>query len=278
VARKKKHPEHVNHERWLVSYADFITLLFAFFVVMFAVSQVDSKKLGRFSESFERALESNAFNSKGKGLLPAEGQKKTPPTPKALKMPPPIKPGVLPNEKQQIRANLDKRAQLARVLNGLSILEIHGELVLRLPERLMFAVGDAQISEDGRVALGLIADEVASRHVNLRVEGHTDNAPIRTARFPSNWELSTTRATSVVAFLVDTKKIDPARLSAAGYGEYHPVAENDSVEGRKMNRRVDIVVVAEDDPPEDTPKPAPEKDEKDDHPAFVAPKKKEPGE
>src|SRR5450432_601470 len=122
MARKKKHPEHVNHERWLISYADFITLLFAFFVVMFAVSQVDSKKLGRFSESFERALESNAFNSKGKGLLPADGQKKTPPAIKSLKLAQPIKPGVLPGEKQQIRANLDKRAQLARVLNGLSIL------------------------------------------------------------------------------------------------------------------------------------------------------------
>ncbi len=278
MARKKKHPEHVNHERWLVSYADFITLLFAFFVVMFAVSQVDSKKVGRFSESFERALESNAFNSKGKGLLPAEGQQKKAPTTKDMKLPVPIKSGVLPGEKQQIRANLGKRAESAHVLSGLAILEIHGELVLRLPERLMFAVGDAQISDDGRLALGLIADEVAARHVRLRVEGHTDNAPIRTARFPSNWELSTTRATSVVAFLVDTKKIDPARLSAAGYSEYHPVAENDSVEGRKMNRRVDIVVVAaEDDSESDEPPPAPASPTKD-GPAVDLPKKKEPAE
>ena len=282
MARKKKHPEHVNHERWLVSYADFITLLFAFFVVMFAVSQVDSKKVGRFSESFERALESNAFNSKGKGLLPAEGSKKKPLQVKDPKAPSPIKTGVLPGEKAQIRANLDKRSKLARVLNGLTILDIHGELVLRLPERLMFAVGDAQISDDGREALGLIADEVATRHVRLRIEGHTDNAPIRTARFPSNWELSTTRSTSVVAFLIDTKKIDPARLSAAGYGEYHPVSENDSVEGRAMNRRVDIVVVAEDDPPADGPAtpdpepvPAPSKDVS---PAADVPKHKEPAE
>ena len=277
MALKKKHPEHINHERWLVSYADFITLLFAFFVVMFAVSQVDSKKVGRFSESFERALESNAFNSKGKGLLPSERPQRKSPPQKDNKVAP-VKSGVLPGEKQQIRVNLQKRAQMAKVLNGLSILEIHGELVLRLPERLMFAVGDAQISEDGRMALGLIADEVASRHIRLRVEGHTDNAPIRTARFPSNWELSTTRATSVVAFLVDTKKIDPARLSAAGYGQYHPVAENDSTEGRAMNRRVDIVVVAEEAEPEDAPEPEPSRaPAKDDGPAIDAPRRKEPG-
>jgi chemotaxis protein MotB len=249
VARKKKHPEHVNHERWLVSYADFITLLFAFFVVMFAVSQVDSKKLGRFSESFEKALESNAFNAKGKGLLPSDK-----PRPKTTGPDMKLdvkKLGVFNGEKQAIRASLAARAQTARVLTGLRILDIHGELVLRLPERLIFPVGDATIQDDGRIALQLIADEVAERHVRLRVEGHTDNAPIRTARFPSNWELSTARATSVVAFLVDTKKIDPTRLSAAGYGQYHPIAENDTVDGRAQNRRVDIVVVTDEVPQDD---------------------------
>ena len=243
MAKKHKHPEHVNHERWLVSYADFITLLFAFFVVMFAVSQVVSKKLGRFSESFQQALESNAFNSKGKGLLPHESEQ-----PKATSQ---IKPdltkkrGILGGDKKEIKEALAKRASATRALSGLKIVELHGELVLRLPERLMFAIGDAQLEADGRVALEIIAEEVAARHVKIRVEGHTDNAPIRTARFPANWELSTTRATAVVAFLVATKKIAPDRLSAAGYGEFHPIASNDTPDGRAQNRRVDIVVVAE---------------------------------
>jgi chemotaxis protein MotB len=243
VARKHKHPEHVNHERWLVSYADFITLLFAFFVVMFAVSQVDSKKLGRFSESFQQALESNAFNSKGRGLLPAE----TNPQKSFSSIKPDLtkKKGILGGDKREIRDALAKRASTTRALSGLKIIELHGELVLRLPERLMFDVGDAKLQEDGRVALEIIAEEVASRHVKIRVEGHTDNAPIKTARFPSNWELSTARATAVVAFLVATKKISPERLSAAGYGEFHPVAANDGADGRAQNRRVDIVVVSE---------------------------------
>lgn len=251
MARKHKHPEHVNHERWLVSYADFITLLFAFFVVMFAVSQVDSKKVGRFSESFQQALESNTFNSKGKGLLPGEVQPVSRSTSEMkMDVSKHRHAGMFSGEKAQIRRALTKRASATPALTGLRILDIHGELVVRLPERLIFAVGEAQIQPDGVTALHIISDELAQHRVRVRIEGHTDNAPIRTARFPSNWELSTARATAVVAFLIETKKLDPVRLSAAGYGEYHPVAENESTEGRSMNRRVDIVVVTDELPTE----------------------------
>jgi chemotaxis protein MotB len=254
VARKKKHPEHVNNERWLVSYADFITLLFAFFVVMFAVSQVDSKKVGRFSESFHEALESNAFNSRGLGLLPNDNAppKASPAEPKAHRSVPAAGGGGGggAGARREIQTGLARRAQATRALAGLRILDIHGELVLRLPEQLMFNAGDATLADDGRTALDIIGDELAKHDVTLRVEGHTDNKPIKTVRYPSNWDLSTARATAVIAFLVDTKKLNPVRLSAAGYGEYHPIAENETAEGRALNRRVDIVVIAQDEPAE----------------------------
>jgi chemotaxis protein MotB len=251
MARKKKHPEHVNHERWLVSYADFITLLFAFFVVMFAVSQVDSKKVGRFTESFNDALEWQVFQERsGKGGIMAGGVKLQP-IPKAV--PGPRAPGRadtgrpldFAGQKVAIRAGLAEKLQMMPELAGLDVLEIHGELVLRLPEHLIFDVGDARLRDAGKKAIGAIAAEVQDRPVGLRIEGHTDSKPIHTARFPTNWELSTARATAVVAFLLDASKIEPARLAAAGYAEYHPIAQNDTPEGRAQNRRVDLIVVAE---------------------------------
>lgn len=241
MGRRKKPEEHVNHERWLVSYADFITLLFAFFVVMFAVSQVDSKKVGRFSESFQEALEGQVFDSRGRGILPGDTA--------AASAPHAAKPHGSANgddfvkQKTSIRDALSKRAIRAPALSGLKFVDARGELVLRMPDRLMFGVGDATLSADGKSALAEITEELAERPVRVRIEGHTDDAPIHTARFPTNWELSTARATAVVSFIVGTKLVAPERLSAAGYGEYHPAASNDTSEGRAQNRRVDIVVL-----------------------------------
>jgi chemotaxis protein MotB len=249
MARRKKAEEHANHERWLVSYADFITLLFALFVVMFAVSQVDYHKVGRFTESFAEALEWQVLHGEGGGLMKGR------PTPAATSTA--AKESGLPKaheslgEKESIRKGLQKRAQTIPALAGLIILEAHGELVLRLPERLMFDVGEALIHEDGKKALEAISEELSKRDVRIRIEGHTDNAPIRTVRYPSNWELSTARGASVVAFMLGTGKLDPKRLAAAGYSEHHPIASNDTVEGRAQNRRVDIIVVTDLTPPQE---------------------------
>jgi chemotaxis protein MotB len=239
VARKKKHPEHVNHERWLISYADFITLLFAFFVVMFAVSQVDSKKVGRFTQSFNEALSwqviPGSASGSGSGMIAelqaVAGSKKAS--------------DVFTAEKDAIRKGLAHRVGRVPALSGLTVLEVRGELVLRLPEKLMFDRGEALLSEEGKAALDAIADELHQRSVRLRVEGHSDATPIHTARFPSNWQLSMARAMEVVGFLLEKGKIEPGRMAAAGYGEHHPVASNDNQEGRAQNRRVDLIVVAD---------------------------------
>ncbi len=237
MARKKKHPEHVNHERWLISYADFITLLFAFFVVMFAVSKVDSQKVGRFTESFSKAIGIDTFPESGAGLLPggaitaqlAEAQKK----PQAG----------LPAELDSLKEKLDTLRKKAELPPNLQVLRRRNELVIRLSESLFFAAGDDSLKGPSIEAMQTLAKELEPRSVDIRIEGHTDDRPIHTSRFRSNWDLSTSRATAVVAVLAEAK-IAPPRLSAVGYGEFHPIGTNGTPEGRRQNRRVDIVVSA----------------------------------
>ena len=241
---KKKHPEHVNHERWLVSYADFITLLFAFFVVMFATSQTDSVKVTKFVDSFTRAIQWSVFSVDGTGFL--EGAPSNPShSDEKIESAKPTKSRPRSGEREhakEIKGAVKQLQASAPILSGLKIEEAQGELVLRLPERLVFDRGQAELKEEGRIALTAIADELAPRPVKLRVEGHTDSVPIHTARFPSNWELSTARATAVIQFFIEKKDFDASRLSAAGYAEFHPVADNDTEEGRALNRRVDLVI------------------------------------
>jgi len=234
MARKKKHPEHVNHERWLISYADFITLLFAFFVVMFAVSKTDSAKVGRFTESFSKAIGIDTFPESGAGLLPSGTAPLAKGDPEAQTMD-------LAPELASLKGELDSLREKNELPSGLLILQRRNELVIRLSDGLFFAPGDDALSESSVKAMKKLAGELEVRKVDVRVEGHTDDRPIHTPRFRSNWELSTARATSVVSVLAEAK-VAPTRLSAAGYGEFHPVGPNTTDDGRRMNRRVDIVV------------------------------------
>jgi chemotaxis protein MotB len=244
MARKRKRqPDHVSHERWLVSYADFITLLFAFFVVMFAVSQVDSKKVGRFTQSFHDALEWQVVAQGARG--PSGGTDVIQVIPSFTNASVAKSLRNFEGEKSAIRRGLVKRLGNVPMLAGLNILEVHGELVLRLPEKLMFDRGEAILRSEGGEALVAIAEELAERPVRMRVEGHTDSTPIHTPRFPSNWELSQSRAMAVVRFFLEDGKIAPPRLAAAGYGEHHPIASNDTFDGKAQNRRVDLIVVAD---------------------------------
>jgi chemotaxis protein MotB len=237
MARKKKHAEHVNHERWLVSYADFITLLFAFFVVMFAVSQVDSKRVGRFTEAFSKAVGEDMFPGRGTSLLP-EGQA----IPEAA---PEEKEGGAAELPEELKRVKEKLAQLASLngdaLAGLLVIQKRNELVLRLSDSVMFESGDDRLKAPALAMIHTLAPELAARSVDVRVEGHTDDRPISNARYRSNWDLSTARATAVIVRL-SAEGIPDARLAAAGYGQFRPVAPNTSEEGRKQNRRVDLVV------------------------------------
>ena len=234
--KKKKHAEHVNHERWLVSYADFITLLFAFFVVMFAVSQVDSKKVGRFTESFSKAVGIAVFQHNGRGVLPGIQSAVTETNTEGSNDEPP------PVDLEDLRDELMAAAQSSPEMAGVQVIQRGNDFILRMPENIFFASGDDSVKDVALRTLRTICQRLRTRRVDVRVEGHTDNRPIRTARFRSNWELSTARATAVLAHLIDEGGMLPDRLSAAGYGEFHPIASNDTEGGRQQNRRVDLVI------------------------------------
>lgn len=209
-----------GRDRWLVSYADFITLLFAFFTTMYAISTVDAAKLTSVANGLQHAFDEQhgaGVVGGGRGVLPAE---------KDLEA------------RTLVRRSLEPDARAGR----LELSEDARGMVISIPEAGAFGVGSATLSDQAQQVLGRLAAVLTKIEDPVRIEGHTDTTPIHTARFDSNWDLSTARATAVVQFLIEQGGLSPARLSAAGYGEFHPRADNDTPEGRARNRRVDIVV------------------------------------
>jgi chemotaxis protein MotB len=253
MARKKKHEAHENHERWLVSYADFITLLFAFFVVMFASSQADKSKAQRFSEGLNEALEGTGASGivakvaavlggtvdnvgQGNAMMKGPGGAK-----RATKNSPPDE--VLELIPALERLGKELQREIAEGKLELS-LEPRG-LVVSLRQAAFFPSGTDVIDPATYPILDKIAELVNSRTNRVRMEGHTDSVPIHTARYPSNWELSSARAIAMLRLLTDRFKVDHMRMSVTGYADTIPVAPNDTPEGRARNRRVDIVLLSE---------------------------------
>jgi chemotaxis protein MotB len=249
VARRKIAEEHVNHERWLVSYADFITLLFAFFVVMYSISQVNESKYRVLSNTLTAA-----FHQPEVTIQPVQiGERaKTDPIRLVPLEGTPVKgredsggaapTDELPAEFKQISNEIEK------ALSGLikqRLVTLRGNelwLEIELNSSLLFESGEAAL--DNGKALELLGQIAAILHEQknpVRVEGFTDNVPIHTSRYPSNWELSSARAVSVVQFFIE-EGVDPKRLVAVGYGEYQPIADNGTPEGRSRNRRVVLMI------------------------------------
>ncbi len=248
MARRKRKEEHVNHERWLVSYADFITLLFAFFVVMFAASNEDEAKAGQVARSFQAAFSELGIFSPSAASVAIFGDGDA--AASAMLDSIVIMPGPGGGkgegdyELEQVQDRLEKMLE-REVEEGQVRLNIDSRgLTVSLNEAGFFSPGAAVIEAQALEALEGIAARLLDLPYDLRVEGHTDDIPISTARFPSNWEFSTSRATNVLRYLIAQGGIPPSRLSAVGYGEYRPVAPNDTREGRGLNRRVDIVVLS----------------------------------
>ena len=252
---KKKRPweeERENLDRWLVSYADFITLLFAFFVTMYAISRVDERKLGSVVESLQRALGSTFSWQENKKQDPGVFQTSDKPIDVAI-VPLSADKGQGKDDFETLAAEIKKNmeeglnnngGQAEADLNQLKFIIDKRGLILRFSERFFFDSGDASIRPDVAPMLHIIAQSLEKVPNHIRIEGHTDSVPIHTARFPSNWELSTARATSIVHYLLTHHRFVPTRLSAAGYGEFRPIAPNDSSDGRSQNRRVDIVILS----------------------------------
>ena len=250
MARKKKAAEPENHERWLVSYADFITLLFAFFVVMFATSQTDKGKAQQVSDSVNRALEGKkmtqvvaailggtaADTGRGNAMMRGPGGAKT-------------------------SAEQQKNEKLAELLPSLKLLseELKKEiaegkitismqargLVVSFNQAALFPPGEDAISPEAYDGMEKVARAIGKMPNPVRLEGHTDSTPINTARFRSNWELSSARSIAILELLTNKFGVPRTRLSIAGYADTAPVASNDTEEGRARNRRADIVILNE---------------------------------
>ena len=196
--------ERPRSDRWLVSYADLVTLLLACFATAFAAAS----------------------------------------EPRAAPPPPPVVPPVVvspPLPVPPLREVLGPSLVLGDV--PIDLVQDSRGLVISLPESATFSSGSADLTDDARAFLSRLAGELQTRAVDLRVEGHTDDRPIRGGRYDTNWELSTARASAVVQHLITAAHVEPARLSAAGYGEFHPRVANDGPDNRARNRRVDVVVI-----------------------------------
>ena len=252
MARKQEPEKHVNHERWLVSYADFITLLFAVFVVLYAMGQRDQKKVEEvmksIAESFGMAKAGtspkiNVIDSQQITVIPAlrleakvdpmshsrTGQGKTRATDKDFR---------------QIKAAIEAYLVKKGAQNKVSLEITRRGLIVSLKEAGFFASGQADIKPEAYELINTIAEVVTQYNNPLRLEGHTDNVPISTAHFPSNWELSTARATSGLKYLLKNFDVETDKISATGYGEFRPLAANETPEGRAKNRRVDLVMLS----------------------------------
>jgi len=231
---KKKHEEHENHERWLVSYADFITLLFAFFVVMYSISSVNEGKFRSVSDSIKAAL--NPIVSPASTSMPFTiGQNK------AVKIDPTIesvKEPAMRRLRQIIRSLKEETHIEVITLKELT----NGDIVLTLPDTVLFRSGESALRPEAHPFIQAISDVLIELDRHVRVEGHTDNVPITTVQFPSNWELSATRAVTVVRAFLEQYGVPADHLTAVGHADSRPLTDNLTPENRAKNRRVEIVV------------------------------------
>ena len=231
--RNKKESSSGGAPEWMTTYSDLVTLLLCFFVLLFAFSTTDAQKFKTIMESLQGSL---GILEGGKTVeqipvIPSEGS--TDEVPMDLKY-------------EQMAANIEDYLEENGLADSIDVLNEKVGIILRFNENILFDSGKADLKVESRTTLIHVAELLNSDEVErrgIRVEGHTDNDPIYSSRYPTNWELSVSRACNVVRFLIEDMGIDSRRLSAAGYSEYHPVAQNDTPENKAKNRRVDILIL-----------------------------------
>ena len=216
---------------WMSTFGDMMTLLLVFFVLLYSFSSMDVEKFEGFISALQNQL----------GVLKGG---------KTITENPNIDAGTLgedyaqaPQNIQQVMQELDNYIQNNNLSDRVDVENKRKGLVISLTGEILYDIGTADIKDQGQEVLAMISDILKGTPNDIMIEGHTDDLPIRTDEFPSNWELSTARAVNVIKFLIEERNFDPARLSAAGYSEYRPVADNDDAEGRAENRRVEVVVL-----------------------------------
>ncbi|MEJ2619714.1 MAG: flagellar motor protein MotD [Candidatus Thiodiazotropha sp.] len=265
--RRKRQEEPVNHERWIVSYADFVTLLFAFFVVMYSVSSVNEGKYRVLSQTLTHAFQESQRSiepiqigelARSRGDTPGLGDESAllqgemrqgPGMENELGREQAIGKQVIPdlpsNETQRLSFLAATIEDMLSDYVDQELVDVtfsEDRVVVNMKDKMLFPSASAHLSRAAVKALGQIGRVLKTVPNQVQVEGNTDNRPINTEEFPSNWELSAARAASVVHLMTRTG-IEPGRLSAVGYAEYRPVADNETVEGRAKNRRVTLIIL-----------------------------------
>ena len=250
MGRKKHHEEHVNHEAWAIPYGDLITLLLAFFVVMYAVSSVNEGKYRVLAESMQSAFQGPTRTMQpvqiGEQILrsPRDGTRAGMDPTQAAALPredqsletpqPDPDQEALANELEQAMGDLID-ADLVAVSNQAAGVEVE------IKTDILFASASAEIGAGASEIVDKLSGVLAPLENRIRVEGHTDDRPIKTEVFPSNWELSAARAARMVRAF-ESAGIAPERMIVAGMGEHHPVGDNATAEGRRRNRRVTLII------------------------------------
>lgn len=233
---KKKKIEKDNSERWMLSYLDFITLLMIFFIVMYAISNVDSSKYQKLSSSLQNGFSMGngnnmISNDDSISIIPADNMQE--------------ESSSITEEKklEDVKEKVDDLVNDSDLKGSVSTSIQERGLIISFNNSVFFNSGQATIKDDWENKLISISKVLNGIDNYIRVEGHTDNVAINTEYFHSNWQLSSVRAANVVEFLINEGNVDPNRLSSIGYGEYRPVKSNDTEEGRSENRRVDILIL-----------------------------------
>lgn len=232
MSRRKRHEESGGGGTapWMNTYADMMTLLLCFFVLLFSFATIDAQKFEAIVQSLQGSL----------GVLDSGVVVDMTPLETTY-------PGSMNSQETEefsrIYQQVDNFVKDNELENNVTLVLNERGLLIRMLDTTLFDSGKADIKEEAKYIIEKISDVIKESGKNIRIEGHTDNVPIHTSKFPSNWELSTARAVNVLKYLIEVGKIEPWRLSAVGYGEYHPIDTNDTPEGRQNNRRVDIMII-----------------------------------
>ncbi len=241
--RRKVHEEHENNERWLVSYADFITLLFAFFTVLYATSAADLKKQEEFQESIQKNFEGYTGWGASERMDEFTDSNANSLVKPPIDLFPPMGAGAQ-EVQQHVERKLDK--ELSESDKKDSLVGVKHDVVgvsIQLAANKLFNSGSAELSNESASALEQIGKLLKESNRRLIIEGHTDDMPIKSEKYPSNWELSAARATKIVRYLAARHKIPPGRMAAVAYADQKPMVPNTSEESRARNRRIEIKIV-----------------------------------
>jgi len=237
---------YTGNARWMIPYADLLTVVMGMLLVLLALAHLDHRSLQQYTATIQKQL--NAQTQNESTDISASEANSTAALMQQLKAVQPTMAAEQPasNAGDPSQVLVDTSAGegvLPGAAKGIEVIQEARGLVITMPDQVLFSPGSAALDGNAKHTLDQLAEILRQTDAPIRVEGHTDNSPIATTAYPSNWELSTQRATGIVRYFIQAHGFDPAQLSAAGYGEFKPVASNSSIQGKQKNRRVDIVVL-----------------------------------